>query len=168
MSKNRSIICVAALLSTLLFATGCATRTAPETPAAAEWPEWYQVYEPDESLLFGFGEGRSTQPNLAMQQARLAARAELAEQISVHIQALTQQGAQQALDSPATLGSLEAAQRALVERSLAGSRPDRVQRQREADGSVRVFVRMSAPRDEAALAGQSALTRMDQLLEQRR
>lgn len=154
----------------LLLVSGCASRQPAEPPApaaaAGEWPQWYQVYDADEAVFFGFGEGHSSQLNLAMQQARLAARAELAEQFNVHIQGLAQQGAQQTFDDPAARGMFETAQRALVERSLAGSQPDRVHRQREADGSVRVFVRMSATRDEADRAGRSTLARMDELLDQ--
>ncbi|RFA30785.1 hypothetical protein CAI21_04575 [Alkalilimnicola ehrlichii] len=160
---DRKLLLGGAFSAAFLIA-GCASTPEQPRTVDAGWPDWYQVYDADEQYFYGFGEGHSSRLNMATQQARLAAQTELAQAVDARVQALAQEGAQQSLDDPQVRGVFESAQRSLVDTSLSDAQPDQVHRVRQDDGSVRVFIRMRMPRNEADRIGRSVIDEMDRQL----
>ncbi|MCO4322439.1 LPP20 family lipoprotein [Aliidiomarina quisquiliarum] len=157
--KKHITILLATLLLTL---AGCSSK--PES----EWPKWFDVQAEPETYFYGFGEGISSDSNLAARQARLNAQAQLAESFAIYVESEARQAGQVDLGEQETAGTFIDAIQARVQETVQSVETDMVQRVRLPDGSTRVFVRMRMPRSQGARTGREILDEFDARMKQTR
>lgn len=145
-------------LTAMLALSACSSSQPESSPL--DIPAWYSMIEHDDEFYYGFGEAKATNLGSADRMARLEARAQLAESISSDIRALTDQGVETDFETGQTMGVASDAMEAAVSARLQGAELDQIERVRQPDGSIQVYVRMRMPREQAEAVGQSALDYM--------
>lgn len=141
-------------LATLIIA-GCTSTNAPK------YPKWFDQQAEPETYFYGFGEGVSSDSNVAARQARLNAQAQLAESFAIYVESEARQAGQVDLGEQDTSGTFIDAIQVRVQETVQSVESDRVERIRQADGSTRVFVRMRMPRNQGARTGRQILDEFD-------
>ncbi|RUO26212.1 hypothetical protein CWE09_05720 [Aliidiomarina minuta] len=141
-----------------------ACSSSPE-PVQSEWPSWYDVRQNDDQYFYGFAEGHSNNANMAARQARLNARGELAESLQTSFEAEAREGGQHNLDDPETYGVFTSAMQERTQTAVTGAEVYQIERVRQDDGSVRVFVGVRMPRNQAELTGRALLDEMDERMQ---
>lgn len=146
---------------TLIMATFLLVLAGCSAKPGAEWPKWFDVQAEPETYFYGFGEGVSSDSNLAARQARLNAQAQLAESFAIYVESEARQAGQVDLGEQATAGTFIDAVQARVQETVQAVETDKVERVRLPDGSTRVFVRMRMPRSQGARTGREILDEFD-------
>lgn len=152
----------------VLFASLLLTLAACSSKPGDEWPEWFDAQAEPETYFYGFGEGVSSDSNLAARQARLNAQAQLAESFAIYVESEARQAGQVDLGEQATAGTFIDAVQARVQETVQSVETDKVERVRLPDGSTRVFVRMRMPRSQGARTGREILDEFDARMKQTR
>lgn len=129
------------------------------------WPSWFDVQEEPDTYFYGFGEGVSSDANLAARQARLNAQAQLAEAFTIYVESEARQAGKIELGDVNTSGLLIDAIQARVQETITAVEQDKAERVRLPDGSTRVFVRMRMPRSQGERTGREILDEFDKRMQ---
>lgn len=143
------------LALTMLVMTACSS-TKIQKP-----PKWFDQQSEPETYFYGFGEGVSSDSNIAARQARLNAQGQLAESFAIYVESEARQAGQVDLGEQMTSGTFLDALQARVQETVQSVEMDKVERVRQKDGSTRVFVRMRMPRNQGARTGRQILDEFD-------